>query len=392
MELIHFSDTHLGYREFHRVDSDTGINQREQDVYDAFRSVIDKILALDPDLVIHAGDLFDKVRPTNRAVNLATEQFARLSEAGIPTVLIAGNHDTPKISTTGTITRALDRLANIEAVTSDLELNGSGYRKIPVGRTLVHAVSDAPTEDKLAESIEVLEPEESYRWNILVIHAGISTLEDEVFSGEFNEHYLNKGILDDLGFDYVALGHYHKRMEIELSSPAKAMYPGAPERFSFNESDYEPGFLHVHFDEEGIRCEEKLLETRNFINLGSINGEDLTVNEIQQEIEDRLPADGEIAGSLISLKIRGVDENAISMLEESCLEGLREKSFETNFQLISTDEFGETGTSLAFADLRTEFSDFMENRAEISEELDSDRLIETGQKYLSLALDEEDDS
>ena len=391
MDIVHLSDTHLGYREFHRIDPDTGINQREQDVYNAFTRVIDRILDLSPDLALHSGDLFDNVRPTNRAVNLATEQFSRLSEAGIKTVLIAGNHDTPKIATTGTITRALDRLPHIEAVTSDPDGDGSGYRKIPTGDMLVHAVSDAPTESQLAERIESLEPDPDYRWNVLVLHAGISALEGGVFSGEFNEHHIDKEIIGGSGFDYVALGHYHKRIEVNLSSDTLAVYSGAPERFSFNESSYSPGFLRVRFDDEGVNYEEELLETRKFFDLDTVDGEELSLPEIQEEIESRLPERSKLVDSMLSLKVKGIDSNSYSLLEERLLDDLRDLAFETSFQLISSDELGEDTSTLAFSDLRTEFSNFMKERANVPEEVDPEKLVETGQKYLGIALGEEDE-
>ncbi len=391
MEIVHFSDTHLGFREFHRIDPETGINQREQDVYDAFSRVIDRVLRINPDLAVHAGDIFDSVRPTNRAVNLATEEFARLSEAGIPTVLIAGNHDTPKIATTGTIIRALDRLPNVEAVTSDPEGGNSGYRKITVDNTLVHAVSDAPTEAELSKRIKKLEPDDDYNWNVLVLHAGIRTLEGQVFSGEFNEHHLDKKLIDNSGFDYIALGHYHKRVEIDLSSKTRAIYSGAPERFSFNESEYEPGFLTVNLEETGVNYSEELIETRDFIRFEPINGEKLTVKEIQEEIESQLPGNQKVEGSLISLKLTGLDDNTYSLLEERLMNDLRDKAFETNFQVVGPDKFEKNDSLLRFSDLRTEFSDFMKNRAEIPDDLDSDRLIESGQKYLGIALGEEDE-
>lgn len=113
MKIIHFSDTHLGYGEYSKVDEVSGINQRELDVYAAFKQAIDLILKKKPDLVIHAGDLFDNPRPNNRAIHIALSELQRLSEKGIPTIIISGNHSTPRVAASGSIFEALTILPNI---------------------------------------------------------------------------------------------------------------------------------------------------------------------------------------------------------------------------------------------------------------------------------------
>ena len=45
MRVFHFSDTHLGYQAFDVVNAQS-INAREQDMYDAFERVVERILAL----------------------------------------------------------------------------------------------------------------------------------------------------------------------------------------------------------------------------------------------------------------------------------------------------------------------------------------------------------
>ena len=87
MRIIHFSDTHLGYSDYGRFDSSSGINQRELDTYSAFKEIINFIIETKPDLVVHAGDLFDSIRPSNKAISEALGQFSRLSKANIPTVV-----------------------------------------------------------------------------------------------------------------------------------------------------------------------------------------------------------------------------------------------------------------------------------------------------------------
>src|SRR5690606_29871598 len=89
-----------------------GINQREADVAAAFRAAVDGVIAARPDAVLVAGDLFHAVRPTNTAIVFAFRQLQRLREAlpDAPVVLIAGNHDTPRSSETGSILALLEDL------------------------------------------------------------------------------------------------------------------------------------------------------------------------------------------------------------------------------------------------------------------------------------------
>ena len=70
---------HLGFRQFQRV-TPSGINQREADVAGSFARAIDKVIALAPDLVLIAGDVFHTVRPTNPAILHAFHQFSRLRQ------------------------------------------------------------------------------------------------------------------------------------------------------------------------------------------------------------------------------------------------------------------------------------------------------------------------
>jgi DNA repair protein SbcD/Mre11 len=65
MKLIHIADTHLGLAAFNRLDPD-GMNLREKQVYDNFLSAIDAIIHHKPDVLVHAGDLFDTVKQRAR--------------------------------------------------------------------------------------------------------------------------------------------------------------------------------------------------------------------------------------------------------------------------------------------------------------------------------------
>src|SRR3954468_24619102 len=104
MRLVHLSDLHLGYRQYQRL-TPTGINQREADIAKTFSTAIDRIIALAPEVVVVAGDIFHSVRPTNLAILHAFRQFGRLVQSlpGTAVVMVAGNHDTPRSTETGGI-------------------------------------------------------------------------------------------------------------------------------------------------------------------------------------------------------------------------------------------------------------------------------------------------
>src|SRR3972149_65236 len=132
MRLIHFSDTHLGFAESSKVDPATGVNNREQDAYAAFNSVISAAITRRPDFVVHAGDLFPSPRPSNRAIGTALVGFQRLSEAGIPVVLIAGNHSVPRVAATGSLFEAMRVLPGVRSA------HRERYEAFEIGEAAFH--------------------------------------------------------------------------------------------------------------------------------------------------------------------------------------------------------------------------------------------------------------
>jgi exonuclease SbcD len=86
MRLLHTSDWHLGHV-FHG-------HPRDED----FDAVLAEIVAIAqesrPDLIVHSGDLFHHSRPTIRAMTRAMGTLSKLA-AIAPTVVLAGNHDSP---------------------------------------------------------------------------------------------------------------------------------------------------------------------------------------------------------------------------------------------------------------------------------------------------------
>ena len=78
LRLVHTSDVHLGMEDRH--DLATG----------AFGRVVDGVQALDADMLLVVGDLFDNARVSDELVEYFVDQVRRLD---VPVVVLPGNHD-----------------------------------------------------------------------------------------------------------------------------------------------------------------------------------------------------------------------------------------------------------------------------------------------------------
>ncbi|HUR62308.1 MAG TPA: exonuclease SbcCD subunit D [Candidatus Thermoplasmatota archaeon] len=296
LHLFHFSDTHLGHQQYTRTD-ESGLNVREQDIARAFRTVIDLAIAERPDLVLHAGDLFDGVRPGNRALAAAMEGFVRLSQAGIPAVVIAGNHEHPKMRETGSPFRLFAHLPGIHVVFQ-------GHRQsldIPTQKGLVrvHAVPQCADSECLAREIGAA-PMGGPGIDVLVVHGAVPSL--KAFShAEFNELTLDP--YQFRPFHYVALGHYHGVQQVAPN----AWYCGAPERVSIAEAGQEKGFLDVRLSRspEHASVTFRPLPGRLYLDLPPIDASGLDAAQTRAAALDaiaRIPP-----GAVARLRLRGLD-------------------------------------------------------------------------------------
>src|SRR5208283_543572 len=85
---------------FSRVDEKSGLNARGIDFLNAFKNIADIALKQDVDVFIVAGDFFTKVNPQPRYVLEVMRKLKQVSRSGIKTIIVSGNHETPRMTTT----------------------------------------------------------------------------------------------------------------------------------------------------------------------------------------------------------------------------------------------------------------------------------------------------
>ena len=258
MRLLHTSDWHLG-RSFHGA----GLLN---DQVAALDTMVDIVREEGVDVVVVAGDLYDRQIPPADAVTVLSEALARLRSAGAVVVGITGNHDSPARLRFG------DRLLARAGVHLRGDVRGAGT---PV---IVPAPDGGP--DLCIYPIPYLEPEiarhtlgePDSRTHELVLRcaldrarsdlAGRGRVRSVAVAHAFaaggapceSERALRVGGADRVplgcfsGFDYVALGHLHGR---QVFADGRMRYSGSPLAYSFSERDHTKGVWLVDIAADG---------------------------------------------------------------------------------------------------------------------------------------------
>lgn len=367
MKLLHFSDTHLGFSEYHKVDPTSGLNQREQDFYNAWQQVIDAIFKHQPDVVVHAGDLFHTPRPSNRAIRIALESIQKINDAGIPFVIIAGNHETPRIRTTGSIFESLDLFPNVHAAYS------SRYEKFTIKDVDFHCLPHCSlTEemDKAFEDLKAAAANTSDR-NVFLAHGAWG---GEYGMGEFNEQRLpDIEMITGINFDYIALGHYHRYVDVKPN----ACYSSSTERTSLNEHNSTCGYVMVDL-ENGERTYHDI-QTRPMIKLPTLDCQDLKTAQIYQKLEEL--ATSNIENAIVQLVLANIENDAFLKIDIRAIDAMFKHTFYLEKQL--SRKVSKADDVIAHAKIESlpiEFERFISTIQ--SKELDNKKLAELGAMYL----------
>lgn len=362
--------------------SPSGFNQREEDICNSFQSAIDQITGLKPDFVLHTGDLFHTVRPTNRIINFAIRQILRVVNEGIPMVIISGNHDTPKQRTVGSV------FSFFEVFSPHLHLvHRNQYELIKLDSVAIHAIPHCLDQEDFSREVAKVEIDGGQRkaqdgqnmdFNILMLHGVVAGI-PEFSMGELAEQEIPSSYLE-MPFDYVALGHYHRHCQV---SP-KAYYAGSTERLSMAELGQEKGFMEVNLGTKEIKFHP--VPARGMIELPPINATDLNQEEILREMQKRIQAD-DMTEKIVRLKVRSIPEHIYNSLDFRRIGELKSKAFHFDLRFEKKEEESrEQAATTSIGKLNVEFEQFLKEIA--VENLKKDRLLELGLRYLSVESEE----
>ncbi|WP_186760656.1 exonuclease SbcCD subunit D [Arthrobacter alpinus] len=260
MKLLHTSDWHLG-RSFHGVGT-----------LEAQRRFADQLLATvadeGVDVVLLAGDVYDRAMPNVDVVNLFDDILARLNKAGVPIMITSGNHDSA--TRLGFGGRIMERGGvHLRTRVADLAIplllpltSGEGGAQLAIygipylePRLVADELgAEAPTHfavteaavQKIAADLETRAPGSAA---VVLAHTfasgGITSASERDLSiGGVGAVPLD--LFD--GFSYTALGHLHGRQKLSET----VRYSGSPLPYSFSEADHTKGAWLVEVTASGL--------------------------------------------------------------------------------------------------------------------------------------------
>lgn len=367
MKLLHVSDTHVGYSVYHRVNSE-GLNQREVDFFDGLHRAIDVAIEQGVDVVLHSGDLFDSVRPTNRAISHVLAEAKRLHDARIPFVVISGNHEAPRLRETGAVLRLLDFVPGVHAVYK------GRTEIIRVGELTIHATPHAASNDDLLEELRNVRPDPTARWNVATLHAGVMGVGD-FRTGEFHEQVVPQNELPQ-GMDYTALGHYHRCTEVA----PKVWYAGSTERCTFREVGETKSVNLVDLARGTVGPIE--LPARPMLDLKTLQCQGMDEAEIPGALYGRL-AEARLEGAIARLRVTGLPAHIYTTLDFSRIKQMTSGAlhFELQPEIVREDSPGLATETIG--ELPDEFDAFLSRRSLQGDNRDA--LLAAGKALLAKA-------
>ncbi len=336
VKILHLSDIHMGSGFSHgRINPKTGLNTRLEDFTLALRRCVDSAIAQQVDLVLFGGDAFPDATPPPYIQQAFATEFCRLVAAGIPTVLLVGNHDQHAQGIGGAslcIYRTLgvpgfivgDTLTThrIETKAGPVQIITLPWltRSTLLTRPETQGLSMGEVSELLLDRLRVVLEAEIRKLDkeiptVLLAHLMTDTARygAERFLAVGKGFTVPMAILARDCFDYIALGHVHKYQEV-CKSPL-AIYPGSIERVDFNEEKEDKGYILLELEKGKATAEFCALPARVFETLAV----DLTQEEKPQVALVEAIAQATICEKVIRLiyKIRAdqvedIDNNALA--------------------------------------------------------------------------------
>ncbi len=352
IKLLHFADAHIDMANYGRHDPESGLPLRVMDFLKSLDEIVRTAIEEKVDLVIFAGDAYKDRSPAPTFQIEWDQRIMRLSAAGIPTLMLTGNHDISPSTGRAHALQEFDSLSvpHVRVLSKPAFLKPDDLEGLPVQILAVPWVSRSgmmanldlnnidlkEIYDQLGERLSELVS----NWldeadpNLPVILTAHASVEGAQYGNERmvmlgRDLVLPPALVKDERLDYVALGHIHKPQNLNKNAHPPVIYPGSIERVDFGEANDEKFFIIAEIEKGHTNVRwRKLTNIRPFIDLSIELQSDQEINRLLQE---KLLSQGTLDGAIVRMVIK-YPRDWEPMIDEAALRKAAESAFE--FHLV----------------------------------------------------------
>jgi DNA repair protein SbcD/Mre11 len=269
MRILHFADLHLGVETYGHTNPETGLSSRLEDFLKALDRLVDYAIESQVDLVLFCGDAYKSREPSQTQQREFAKRIKRLSAGGVPLFLLIGNHDLPNALGRATATEIFDTLSVPDVYVANrpgtyLVKTRSGTLQVVAlpwirrsallsKETGEHNLDFAQINERLEQALTGIILDQALKLDstlpsVLAAHVWVmnATLGSEKSMSIGQEHMLLLSSVANPAFDYVALGHIHKRQVLNEAPPV--IYSGSLERLDFGDEKDDRGYYLVDIE------------------------------------------------------------------------------------------------------------------------------------------------
>lgn len=347
MKILHFADAHIDVANAGRHDPESGLPVRVQDFLKSLDTITNTAIDEKADLVIFAGDAYKDRTPAPTFQREWGRRIMRLSDAGIETILLVGNHDlSPSFGRAHTLEEfATFKIPHVHVVSKpqmltpkDLGLDVQVLALPWVNRSGFITANDSPPDvAKLADEMGLRLEALVEKWletadpaipTVLTAHASVQgALQSTGYTVSLgNELVLSQGLVKNPKLDYVALGHIHKAQDLNEGAQPPVIYPGSIEKVDFGEASDNKCFVIADVQKGQTSVDWRKLETRKFIDR-KVKLE--TPEKVTEQILKVLGTQEDLTDAMVRLVMEYPSEME-AVIDERAIRAYTEKALEFN--------------------------------------------------------------
>ena len=340
--FIHTADIHFGMENYGRIDPETGIHTRLLDFERALNFCIDKGIEEKIDFFLFSGDAYKTANPSPTQQKLLMRCFLRLYKAGIPIVIVVGNHDNPlsfgktnsleifnEVPLDGFHVFSQPGLITLETKNGPIQIVGIPWpTRNTISLNKKHLLQSAEDITQyIAKAVGTLVTDFAQKCDPTVpsVLASHMTVSSGIFSGSEKravygtDPTLLPSQLAIEPFDYVALGHLHRYQNLNKNGYPAIVYSGSIERIDFGERKEPKGFCIVSASPKKTSHRFIEVPARPFIQVDvKLNPEDDNQTEQVLKALEKHTLDNAVVKIVYHVPENKTDTVTIGAIERAC--------------------------------------------------------------------------